>query len=112
MINREIYEKNDRKYANKDPDNKWYYYADITEELTFNNTSAVSCIAVPHRMTVIKAPVIHYDSQTGKTIITWMVSGPTAAESPDDEDGHVTLRVTCENEEQFDVTLYYLPLEN
>ena len=102
MSNREPYKEGNRHFVDKDPDNKWFYVADVTDEITLNNTTAVSAVAIVHRMTVLVQP----DVQEGKFIV-FKVEGPSPALEGDTEDAHVTLRVTCANGEQFDKTVYY-----
>jgi hypothetical protein len=101
-INRNPYIFNERHYVDKDPDNKWYYVIDVTDEITKNNTTAVSATYTTSRMTVLEGPTV----SSGK-YITIKVTGPSDPVNQTDEDAFVQLHVTCANTEEFDKRLWF-----
>lgn len=104
-INREPYKVGDRHYVDKDPDNKWTYVGDFSEEMTFNATSIESCELISDRMTVLKGPTVQGN------YILFQVQGPTATPQEGQEDAFVTMRVICANGDQFDDTLWFKSVE-
>lgn len=104
-INRDIYKDGDRWYADKDPDNKWHYVADISSELTLNSTTATAVTAIPDRMTVTLAAAIQTSGSS--TFVVVQVTGPTMPLAANSEDPSITFRVTCANGDIFDKTLYF-----
>lgn len=109
MKNRDIYELNGRKYADKDPNNKWTYVASVESECTLNNTLAADCVAIPYRMTVLVEPQV----QNGKFIV-FKVTGPNPPAQGDTsaEDAFITLRTTYANGDESDDTIYFKAVEN
>lgn len=99
----------DRWYVDKDPDNQWTYVADMTSELTLNNTTASSCAAVlpDNRITVLGGPTVQ---TPGNLLIKVKFTGPTPKTDPSQDDASLTLRVTCANGDQFDKTIWVKPV--
>jgi hypothetical protein len=99
----------DRLYADKDPDNKWHYVHDITEDLQLNGMAASGVIAIPDRMTITKQPTIETETVDGvlRTYLKVQVTGPTAAPTAGQDDASYTLRVTCDNDDVIDFPLYF-----
>lgn len=111
MKNRKVYwdEVKQRWYADKDPNNKWTYTASVEGECILNNTTALSCVAIPYRMTMLVEPQV----QNGKYLV-FKVQGPFAPPTGDDsqEDAFVTLRTLYANGDESDDTLYFKAVEN
>jgi hypothetical protein len=106
MANREPYKVGDKHYVDKDPDNKWTYVADFTEECELNATTVASCTTIVSRMTILAGPTVE-----AGMLVKFKVEGPSAP-LDDPEDAFVTLRATCANGDQFDKTLYFKPSED
>jgi hypothetical protein len=97
-------EAKDRWYVDKDPDNKWTYVWDLTEELTLNNTTATSCTAAPDpRITVLAGPTVQ---TPGNLLVKVKFSGPTTGGGPYSDDAFLTLHIVCANGDEFDKTLW------
>ena len=101
----EPYEKDGRIYIDKDPNDKLFYVADVTQQLVDSATSAVSFEAVPVGVTVLEkgAP----QGELGG-LLPVKLDGMGEL----DEDSYCIFRVTCENGEQFDRTIWFNLVEN
>jgi hypothetical protein len=101
----------DRWYVDKDPDNKWTYVADMTAELTLNNTTASSCTATPSdsRITVLAGPTVQ---TPGNMLIKVKFSGPTTTGGPYTDDACLTLHVVCANGDEFDKSIWVKPVQD
>lgn len=99
----------DRWYVDKDADNKWTYVADMTAELTLNNTTAQSCIATPSdsRISVLAGPTVQ---TPGNLLIKVKFTGPTPKTDPSQDDASLTLHVVCANGDEFDKTIWVKPV--
>lgn len=106
-INRDPYYDpvKDRHYVDKDPNNKWTYVADMSDECTKNNTTITSATAIvgDSRMTVLSGPTV----QSG-LYVKLQVQGPIPADGATyTDDAYVTIRCVCANGDQFDKTIWF-----
>jgi hypothetical protein len=97
------YQENGKWYIDKDPDDKRYYVADITNDLTDSATTAQSVEAVVSGVTVLEGPTIQ-----GSKIIVKLGGLDVSANAVNS----CTFRVTCSNTEQFDRTIYFKRVDN
>lgn len=98
------YEKDGKWYIDKDPEDKRYYVADVTNDLTDSDTTATSVECVVAGVTVLEGPSI----QAGKIVVK--LGGLDTASSG--AVNYCTFRVTCANSEQFDRTIYFNRVDN
>jgi hypothetical protein len=101
----------DRWYVDKDPDNQWTYVADMTSELTLNNTTASTCTAIvsDSRITVLAGPTVQ---TPGNLLIKVKFSGPVVGSGTYTDDAFITLRTVCANGDQFDKTIWVKPVQD
>lgn len=97
------YLKDGKWTINKDPEDKRYYVADITNDLTDSNTTAASVTCVVAGVTVVEGPEIQ-----GSKIVVKLGGLDTAPNAVN----YCTFRVTCANSEQFDRTIYFNRVDN
>lgn len=99
------YEKDGRWYIDKDPDDKLYYVANVTNQLADSATTAVAFEVIPQGVEVLEqgAP---QGERGGLLPVKLTGMGPNDTES------FCTFRVICENTEQFDRTIYFNRVDN
>lgn len=97
------YFKDGKWWVDKDPQEKSYYVADITKELTDRATTAVSVEVIVGGVTVAEGPEIQ-----GNLVVVKL----EGADETKDADNFWTARVTCANTEQFDRTTWLNLVDN
>ena len=105
MGKNEPYEKDGRWYIDKDPDDKLFYVADVTNQLTDSATTAVSFEATVQGVTLLAAGSPQ-GSLGGLLPVKLEGMGESQTES------FCRFRVTCANGERFDRTIYFNPVDN
>jgi hypothetical protein len=98
--------KGDRWYLDKDPDEKSFYAADVTQELADRGTTAASVAPVIAGVTVLIAPVIQTITVGGmqRTYVVIKLGGFDVTGAAEN---FWTARVTCANGEEFDKTTWF-----
>ena len=93
--------------VDRDPDEKSYYAADITQELNDRATTAVSVVLNLVGVVQLKQPKIEVVTvgDVQRTYVVAFLGGPDATPPP--EDWRWEARVTCANEEEFDKTTWF-----
>lgn len=97
------YQKEGKWFIDKDPEDKRYYVADVSRDLTDSNTTATSVECVVAGVSVIEGPQIQ-----GGLIVVKLGGLDTAPNAVN----YCTFRVTCANSEQFDRTIYFARVDN
>lgn len=97
------YQKDGKWFIDKDPEDKRYYVADVTNDLADSATTAASVEAVVAGVTVLEGPQIQ-----GSRIVVKLGGLDTAPNAVN----YCTFRVTCANSEQFDRTIYFNRVDN
>jgi len=97
------YQKDGKWYIDKDPEDKRYYVADVTNDLADSATTAASVEAVVAGVTVLEGPQIQ-----GNRVVVKLGGLDTAPGAVN----YCTFRVTCANSEQFDRTIYFNRVDN
>ncbi|QJE03050.1 hypothetical protein HH212_26195 [Massilia forsythiae] len=97
------YAKDGKWYIDKDPEDKRYYVADVTNDLTDSATTAASVQCVVAGVAVLEGPTIQ-----GTKIVVKLGGFDTAPNASN----FCTFRVTCANSEQFDRTIYFNRVDN
>lgn len=98
------YLKDGKWTIDKDPEDKRYYVADISQDLTDSNTTAASVTCVVAGVTVLEGPEIQ-----GSKIVVKLGGLDTATSGAVN---YCTFRVVCANSEQFDRTIYFNRVDN
>lgn len=101
----EPYVKDGRWYIDKDPEDKRYYVANVTQQLADSATTAASFEAIPQGVTLLEkgAP---QGELGGLLPVKIGGMGPEGTES------YCLFRVTCANGEQFDRTIHFNEVDN
>ncbi|WP_292041456.1 hypothetical protein [Massilia sp. UBA6681] len=97
------YLKDGKWTIDKDPEDKRYYVADITNDLTDSGTTAASVTCVVAGVSIIEGPEIQ-----GSLIVVKLGGLDTAPDAVN----YCTFRVICANTEQFDRTIYFNRVDN
>ena len=97
----------DKWTVDRDPDEKSYYAADITQELVDRATTAVSVVLNLVGVVQLKQPEIQVATSDGvqRTYVLAFLGG--TGNTPVPEDWRWEARVTCANEEEFDKTTWF-----
>lgn len=111
MANKGPYKKDDRWTLDKDPEEKSYYAADITQELADRGTTAASVAALVDGetidgVTLLEGPAIQTKVVAGvtRTYVVVKLSGMDVAANAKN---FWTARVVCANTEEFDKTTHF-----
>jgi len=99
------YEKDGRWWIDKDRNDKRFYVADVTNDLVDSATTAVSFEAIPTGVTLLEKG--EPQGEHGG-LLPVKLDGMGG----EDEDSFCIFRVTCENGEQFDRTIWFNLVEN
>lgn len=94
----------DKWTVDKDPDDKLFYVANVTKDLTDSGTTAVSFEAVVSGVTVL-AQAAPQGPSGGLLAVKLGGFG-------EDDNTFCTFRVTCANTEQFDRTIWFNRVSN
>lgn len=97
------YQVGDRWTIDKDPEDKRYYVADVTKDLTDSSTTIQSVELVIVGVTLIEGPSVQGSQIVVK--LGGLDTSPNAINS-------CTFRITCVNTEQFDRTIYFNRMDN
>lgn len=97
------YFKDGKWWVDKDPDEKSYYVADLTQELLDRATTATSVQVLVAGVKLLEGPSIQ-----GSLIVVKLAEMDTTAGA----DNFWTARVTCANTEQFDRTTWLNRVDN
>ncbi len=110
------YKNGDRWMLDKDPNEKSYYAADITQELADRGTTAVSVASMDPGDTIagvilLEGPVIQTKVVAGttRTYVLVKLGGMDVAANAAN---YWTARVVCANTEEFDKTTHFNKVEN
>jgi hypothetical protein len=97
----------DKWTVDRDPDEKSYYAADITQELIDRATTAVSVVLNLVGVVQLKQPQIQVATIAGaqRTYVLAFLGGTGVVPPP--EGWRWEARVTCANEEEFDKTTWF-----
>ena len=100
------YKKGDRWYLDKDPDEKSFYAADITQELVDRGTTAESVVTPVGGVSILIEHAVQTVQIAGvlRTYVTIKLGGFDVAANADN---FWTARVTCANGEEFDKTTWF-----
>lgn len=101
----EPYEKDGRIYIDKDANDRLFYVADVTQQLVDSATTAISFEAIPVGVELIERGAPQGDRGG---LLPVKLDGMGAP----GEDSYCIFRVTCENGEQFDRTMWFNLVEN
>jgi hypothetical protein len=90
-------------WIEKDPEDKLFYTADVTEDLAVMNTTAVSVLPVVEGVEALTEVTISAGKLTVKLGGLAVTAGAV---------NKCTFRVTCANTEQFDRTIHFKRVDN
>ena len=99
------YEKDGRMYIDKDPEDRLHYVANVIDQLTDSATTAVSFEAIPVGVTLLEQAAPQGE-------LGGLLAVKLGGMGEDSEESFCIFRVTCENTEQFDKTIYFNKVEN
>lgn len=97
------YKVDGKWWFEKDVNDKKYYVADVSKDLTDGATTAVDVEALVTGVTILEAAEVQGSLMVVK--LGGLDTSPNASNS-------CTFRVTCANGEQFDRTIYFKAVDN
>lgn len=102
-MERAPYQKEGKWWIDKDPEDKKFYVADVSQDLVDGATTATSVEAIVQGVEVLVPAVVQGSLMVVK--LGGMDVSPNA-------ENYCTFRVTCANTEQFDRTIYFNKVDN
>lgn len=89
-------------WIEKDPDDQYFYTANVAPDLAIMGTTASSCVLVVQGVEKLSEP----------TISAGLITAKLGGLGPEGTDSFCTYRTTCANGERFDRTIWFRRVSN